>query len=89
MKRPGLGRGLDVLLPQTEEILQTVVRDIEKVFIVGESGIGKSTFLQLLLGVLQPTSGSVTWVLCDGTRIDLRTIGYGLFSYVQQDKLLF
>lgn len=28
MKRPGLGRGLDVLLPQTEEILQTVVRDI-------------------------------------------------------------
>lgn len=28
MKRPGLGRGLDVLLPQTEELLQTVVRDI-------------------------------------------------------------
>jgi len=28
MKRPGLGRGLDVLLPQTDEILQTVVRDI-------------------------------------------------------------
>ncbi len=28
MKRTGLGRGLDVLLPQTEEVLQTVVRDI-------------------------------------------------------------
>lgn len=28
MKRTGLGRGLDVLLPQTEELLQTVVRDI-------------------------------------------------------------
>lgn len=28
MKRPGLGRGLDVLLPQTDELLQTVVRDI-------------------------------------------------------------
>ncbi|MBE5813693.1 MAG: ParB/RepB/Spo0J family partition protein [Clostridiales bacterium] len=29
MKRTGLGRGLDVLLPQTEELLQTVVRDID------------------------------------------------------------
>ncbi|MBE5778884.1 MAG: ParB/RepB/Spo0J family partition protein [Clostridiales bacterium] len=28
MKRAGLGRGLDVLLPQNDEILQTVVRDI-------------------------------------------------------------
>lgn len=28
MKRPGLGRGLDVLLPQTDDLLQTVVRDI-------------------------------------------------------------
>lgn len=61
----------------------------EFVALVGLSGIGKSTFLQLLLGVLQPTSGSVTWVLSDGTKIDLRTIGYGLFSYVPQDKLLF
>ena len=28
MKRAGLGRGLDVLLPQNEEVFQTVVRDI-------------------------------------------------------------
>ncbi len=28
MKRTGLGRGLDVLLPQSEELLETVVRDI-------------------------------------------------------------
>ena len=28
MKRGGLGRGLDVLLPQSEELLETVVRDI-------------------------------------------------------------
>lgn len=28
MKRSGLGRGLDVLLPQNEELLETVVRDI-------------------------------------------------------------
>ena len=28
MKRTGLGKGLDVLLPQSEEILSTVVRDI-------------------------------------------------------------
>ena len=28
MKKPGLGRGLDVLLPTTDELLETVVRDI-------------------------------------------------------------
>ncbi|MEG0125955.1 MAG: ParB/RepB/Spo0J family partition protein, partial [Clostridia bacterium] len=28
MKRGGLGRGLDVLLPQSDELLETVVRDI-------------------------------------------------------------
>lgn len=28
MKRAGLGRGLDVLLPQNEEIFQTVIRDV-------------------------------------------------------------
>lgn len=28
MKRTGLGRGLDVLLPQTEEYLETVIRDL-------------------------------------------------------------
>ena len=28
MKRGGLGRGLDVLLPQNGELLETVVRDI-------------------------------------------------------------
>ncbi|MEG1776046.1 MAG: ParB/RepB/Spo0J family partition protein, partial [Clostridia bacterium] len=29
MKRGGLGRGLDVLLPQSDELLETVVRDID------------------------------------------------------------
>lgn len=29
MKKTGLGRGLDVLLPQSEEILETVIRDID------------------------------------------------------------
>lgn len=29
MKRGGLGRGLDVLLPQTDSLLETVVRDID------------------------------------------------------------
>ena len=28
MKRGGLGRGLDVLLPQNDNLLETVVRDI-------------------------------------------------------------
>ncbi len=61
----------------------------EFITLTGLSGIGKSTFLQLLLGVLRPTEGKILWILSDGTEIDLHSVGYGLFSYVPQDKLLF
>jgi ABC-type bacteriocin/lantibiotic exporter with double-glycine peptidase domain len=46
----------------------------EKIAIVGRSGQGKSTFLKLLLGVLEPTSGRI---LVDG--IDLRNIDRSAF----------
>ena len=60
----------------------------ERVLIEGESGIGKSTFIKLLLGVYKPCSGSLTingkdfqYQVSEQTR--------NLFSYVPQQNLLF
>lgn len=46
------------------DILRHVTIDIRSgshIVLVGRNGSGKSTFLKCLTGVLQPTSGSVTW----------------------------
>jgi ATPase subunit of ABC transporter with duplicated ATPase domains len=37
------------------------IRNGEKVAIIGTNGIGKTTLLNVMLGVLNPESGSVTW----------------------------
>lgn len=47
--------------------LHLEIADGEFVFIVGNSGSGKSTFLRLLLRELQPTSG---YIEVDGQRLD-------------------
>ncbi|MBP9988290.1 MAG: ABC transporter ATP-binding protein [Ruminococcus sp.] len=55
--------------------------------ITGISGIGKSTLLKLLLGVIYPDSGEISVVTDNGKRIidkDTRN----LFSYVPQGNLL-
>ncbi|MDD6276493.1 MAG: ABC transporter ATP-binding protein [Clostridia bacterium] len=55
--------------------------------VTGISGIGKSTMLKLILGVIYPTEGTVEIVTEDGVRIadkDTRN----LFSYVPQGNML-
>lgn len=56
----------------------------EIVAVLAPSGGGKTTFMRLLLGMLEPDSGSVTLTTADGREVpvnaDLRT----LFSYVPQ-----
>lgn len=55
--------------------------------VAGQSGIGKSTLLKLLLGVLRPESGDL--VFCNGgaeTPVDATT--RSLFAYVPQGNLL-
>jgi len=61
--------------PNDKEIFNDINIDInfrEKIGIVGESGIGKTTFINILIGLLEPTKGSI---LCDGVNIqsDIRS----------------
>lgn len=56
--------------------------------ITGNSGIGKSTLLKLLLGIYKPTSGRL--LLRTGSEeIPLNAETRGLFAYVPQGNLLF
>ncbi len=52
--------------------------------ITGESGSGKSTFFKLILGLYEPTGGSITFN--DGTSVNAST--RGMFSYVPQSNMM-
>lgn len=57
-------------------------------FIHGASGIGKSTFIKLLLGVYPPDSGRI-YLDCKDGQMDLDYSTRSLFSYVPQGNMLF
>ncbi len=54
---------------------------------VGESGIGKSTIIKILLGFLKPQSGAVA-VHTDRTDISISTATRPLFTYVPQGNMV-
>ncbi len=58
------------------------------VVVSGMSGIGKSTFMKLLLGVLYPDSGSAYLNLGGGKRLAFDRQTRKLFAYVPQGNLL-
>jgi len=73
----------------------TILRDLtftinrgDFIAITGESGIGKSTFLKLLLGVYRPAEPSIFVQLQDGSSIALDTGARGMISYVPQGNFL-
>ena len=58
------------------------------VAICGISGIGKSTLLKLLLGVIKPQQGKIYLVLNDGKQIEIDDKTRALFSYVPQGNMI-
>ena len=60
----------------------------ELTLISGISGIGKSTMIKMLMGVLKPQSGEISAHLDDGTNIPVNTSTRSLFAYVPQGNLL-
>ncbi|NLJ77408.1 MAG: ABC transporter ATP-binding protein [Peptococcaceae bacterium] len=64
------------------------IRRGDFMFLSGTSGIGKSTFLKLLLGVYQPNQGEIYLQMKDGRSIKIDRQVRKLFAYVPQDSLL-
>ncbi len=75
---------------KTDILLNTdlTVKKGDFILISGSSGIGKSTFLKLLLGIIQPTSGRIYLKLKTGNEIVLDKKIRKLFSYVPQGNMI-
>ena len=54
--------------------LSLEVKPQERLVIMGQSGSGKSTILRLILGILQPTSGSIFFKQFEITRLSRRKL---------------
>ena len=63
------------------------VKKGEFVALIGNSGIGKSTIMKLLLSVYQPDQGEIT-VSLDHRKLQLSELPKGMFSYVPQGNYL-
>lgn len=71
----------------SDDVLENCTFDIQKgriVAVTGESGCGKSTLFKLLLGLYEPTGGSIE---VNG-KIPVNSATRGLFSYVPQGNLI-
>lgn len=64
------------------------IRSGERVGIIGRSGNGKTTFLKLLLGLLNPVSGSAE-ILAGGESIPISDSTRRFFAYVPQETAVF
>ena len=56
--------GLGFVYPEGEQLLKNLTLTVnagEKIAIIGENGVGKTTLLKLLNGELTPTAGTIKW----------------------------
>lgn len=60
----------------------------ERVAIIGKSGCGKTTILKLMVGMLRPTSGNVSFSNVDMFEINEKYL-YGKIGFVMQENMLF
>lgn len=68
--------------------LNLTVKKGQNIVIYGESGIGKSTLLKLILGIIQKSSGEIYFHLKDGKKQPINVDTRNMFSYVPQGKLI-
>lgn len=74
-----------------QKVLENYSAEIHKgefVALKGQSGIGKSTLMKILLGVLKPESGNVV-VFCNDRQYYIGKETRPLFSYVPQGNTIF
>ena len=77
--------------PDQSPVLRDLTFTINRgdfIAITGESGIGKSTFLKLLLGIYRPEGAAMTVRLPGGECIPLDTGARNMISYVPQGNFL-
>lgn len=60
----------------------------EIVAIYGESGIGKSTLLKLILGIIRKDAGEIFFALKDGSIQEINNDTRNMFAYVPQGKFI-
>jgi ATP-binding cassette, subfamily B, bacterial len=83
---------LSFAYPQREKIFEKQSLKIgagEMVGLIGNSGIGKTTFLQLILSLLYPNEGHLYFVPPDGAKLEVSASTRNLISYVPQGNTLF
>lgn len=71
-------------------VLQNICLSVKKgdiIALTGQSGCGKSTLLKLLIGIYEPTSGTVNLILKNQQRISINE-AKRLFAYVPQGNCL-
>ena len=84
-------RRLSFTYPGMERLLDDISFDVEKgeyVGIVGLSGCGKSTLLKLLLGILTPSRGEISYGGYELSETDQRTILRNIGIVLQNESLI-
>lgn len=74
------------------EILKNISISVtpgETIAFIGPSGEGKTTLLKLILGIIKPTEGNISFSAPDGTRIDVSDSTRRFCSYVPQSVNIF
>lgn len=60
----------------------------ESIAIVGKSGLGKSTLLKVLIGLLKPTAGEILFYGRTSSDIDIKSFRQNTAAVMQNDQLL-